>query len=33
MLKTNKRPLVADCCDKDELLKKFKNNNAILEDI
>lgn len=33
MLKTNKRPLVQDCCNSEELLKKFQVNNKILEDI
>lgn len=33
MLKTNKRPLVADCCNSKELRNKFENANKTLEDI
>jgi dynein heavy chain len=33
MMKTHKRPLVQDCCNSEELLKKFQNYNKILEDI
>ena len=33
MMKTNKRPLVQDCCNSEELLKKFQTYNKVLEDI
>lgn len=33
MQKTFKRPLVQDCCNSEELLRKFQNNNKTLEDI
>lgn len=33
MGKTNKRPLVIDCCANEQLLRKFQKNNKELEDI
>lgn len=33
MSKTFKRPLVQDCCNSEDLLKKFQLNNKVLEDI
>ena len=33
MVKTNKRPLVYDCCASEELLRKIQKNNKELEEI
>lgn len=33
MAKTNKKPLVIECCSSEELLKKFQLYNKTLEDI
>lgn len=33
MIKTNKRPLVVDCCNSKDLRNKFENANKALEDI
>ena len=33
MMKTNKRPLVYDCCASEDLLRKFQKNNKELEEI
>ena len=33
MGKTNKRPLVVECCASEELLRKFQKNNKELEEI
>lgn len=32
-MKTNKRPLVVDCCNSKDLRNKFENANKTLEDI
>lgn len=33
MIRTNKRPIVQDCCNSEELLRKFKANNKALDEI
>ena len=33
MVKTNKHPIVANCCNSEELLTKFIANNKNLDDI
>lgn len=33
MIRTHKRPIVQDCCNSEELLRKFKANNKALDEI